>query len=138
MGVRVRLRIRYGEHEVVTPALVNSGYEAPEPEIHIPLALARRLGLGIEGAVGERYSVVGAEVSAYILGTVSVRVETEDRASQWVSSKAVTVPGEYEVLISDALAEALGIEIIRPRQGLWRLAGEQGFRRSEEPRYWIS
>ena len=41
MGVRVRVKIRCGGNNVITSALVNSGYEADEPEIHIPLALAK-------------------------------------------------------------------------------------------------
>ena len=45
MGVRVRIRIRYGDREATTTALVNTGYEGFKSEIHIPLALAKRLGL---------------------------------------------------------------------------------------------
>ena len=137
MGVRVRVKIRYGENYVVTSALVNSGYEADEPEIHIPLALAKKLTLPLENIESERYSVVGTVVSAYILGYVEVCVETEDRVSNWVKAKAVSVPGEYEVLLSDALTEALGVEIIKPKQGLWKFANEDKVRPSEKPKYWI-
>jgi hypothetical protein len=48
----------------------------------------------------------------------------------------VSVPGEHEVLISDALAEALGIEIVAPRSGLWRLSGDPALRKSVQPEYW--
>ena len=50
MDVRVRVIIRYQGNSVSTTALVSSGYESEEPEIHIPLA--RRLDfvseLGLE------------------------------------------------------------------------------------------
>lgn len=45
MVVRVRIRIRYGERCIETIALVNSGYEASEPEITIPVSVAKELGL---------------------------------------------------------------------------------------------
>ncbi len=137
MGVRVRVAIRHGSSTVTTTALVNSGYESEEAEVHIPLALARRLGLSLERLRAERYRAVGHEVSAYVLGRVEVRVITEDRQSEWVRARAVSVPGEMEVLLGDAIIEELGIEIVKPRSGLWRFAGEEGVRGSEEPEYWV-
>ena len=65
--MRIRISIRYKENNVVTVALVNSGYESEVPEIHIPLALARRLGLPLERLRAERYHVVGSETTTYIL-----------------------------------------------------------------------
>lgn len=137
MVVRVPIEVRRGDRIVRSPALVNSGYEAEEPEIHVPLALARTLGFGLEGLKSERYRVVGAEVAAYVLGRVLVRVRTEDRSSEWVTAVAVSVPGEYEVILSDAAAERLGIEIVKPKSGLWRLSGEPGLRESVEARHWV-
>lgn len=138
MGVYVLLSVRKGDRAARTSALVNSGYEAEEPEVHIPLALARRLSFSLEALKGERYRVVGADTVAYVLGQVEVKMELEDRETPWVTARAVSVPGEYEVLISDALAEALGIEIIAPRSGLWRLSGDPTLRRSVAPEYWPS
>jgi len=43
MGVRVLVKIKRDNKVVSSAALVNSGYEADEPELHIPLALARTL-----------------------------------------------------------------------------------------------
>ncbi len=137
MGVRVKIQLKRDGRVEVTSALVNSGYEAERPEIHVPLALARRLGFKLEELRGETYKVVGAEVITYALGKVEVRVLTEDIASDWVTAFAVMVPGEYEVLLSDALIELLEIEIIKPKSGLWRFKGETVNRVSEEPRYWI-
>jgi hypothetical protein len=47
------------------------------------------------------------------------------------------VPGEYEVIISDALAEELDIIVMKPKKGLWKLYGEERERESVEPQYWI-
>jgi hypothetical protein len=77
MGVRVRVRIRYGDREATTAALVNTGYEGFKPEIHIPLALAKRLGLSLENAKSERYAVVSSETTVFRLGKVLVSLDVE-------------------------------------------------------------
>ncbi|RLE57151.1 MAG: hypothetical protein DRJ40_02195 [Thermoprotei archaeon] len=76
MVVRVRVRIQYRDNIVETSAVANSGYETDVPEIHIPLALARRLGLTLTELRGENYRVIGGITSAYILGQVLVQVVT--------------------------------------------------------------
>ena len=134
MGIRVRVEIRAGEETVLTAALLNSGYEVEEPEIHIPPSLASRLGL--RARASEEYAAVGARIEARILGYVQVRVVAADRSSAWVRAKAVSVEGEDEVLLSDKLIDALGIEPVKPGRGLWRFSGEEGLRTSVEPQLW--
>ncbi len=114
-----------------------AGYESEEPEILLPVGLAKRLGFEVAGLRGVRYRSVGGEALVFLLGRVDVRVVAGDRCSEWVSARAVCVPGEYEVLLSNALIEALGVEIARPFSGLWRFAGEDRLRRSVEPFYWL-
>jgi hypothetical protein len=118
--VRVPVEISFEGNVVRTSAIPNTGYESGEPEIHIPIALAKRLGVRVEGVRSERYRVVGWEVGALVLGYVDVRVRVEDRVTGWVGSRAVTVIGGYEVLLSDRLVEELGVEIVKPASGLWR------------------
>lgn len=137
MVITIPIEVKRNNESISTSALVNSGYESEQPEIHIPLALARRLGFKLEYVRSEKYKVVGAEVSTYIIGEVYVRINTEDRVTEWIRSRAVCVLGEYEVIISDSLAEELGIELIKPKKGLWRLHGENTLRESAEPHYWI-
>ena len=132
MGVRVE--IRADEEAVLTAALLNSGYEVEEPEIHLPSSLAGRLGL--RAGASEEYATVGARVRAKIMGYVQVRVVAADRSSAWVRAKAVSVEGENEVLLSDKLIDALGIEPVRPGRGLWRFSDEEGLRTSVEPQLW--
>jgi hypothetical protein len=136
MGVRVRLRIRYGDREATTTALVKTGYEGFKPEIHIPLALAKRLGLLLENAKSERYAVVGGETTVFRLGKVLVSLDV-GHSSRVVEAEAVCALGEYEVIMNDALAEELGIEIVAPRRGLWRIRGDDRVRESSEPELWI-
>ena len=45
MAVRVRLRVSRGGSGVEVVALVNSGYEADSPQLMVPVALAKVLGL---------------------------------------------------------------------------------------------
>ena len=43
MAVRLKLRIKVDERSVEAVSLLNSGYEAPTPQLLIPVDLARRL-----------------------------------------------------------------------------------------------
>ena len=140
MVVRVRLRIKCEDRVVETVAVANSGYETDEPEIHIPLACARELGFKLTELRGESYRVVGGMTSAYILGEVLVQVVEEDRSSEWVRARAVAVPGEYEVILSDRLLDMLNIEIVKAGIGYWRFSGEpiNCVRKSVEPQFWIN
>jgi len=45
--------------------LVNTGYEGFRPEIHVPLALAKKLEFSLEDVKSEKYTVVGGEVTAF-------------------------------------------------------------------------
>ena len=45
MGIRVRVKLLVEGREAETATLVSSRFESSEPEICVPLGLARRLGL---------------------------------------------------------------------------------------------
>jgi len=45
MAVRVKIRLRAGSREVATSALVNTGFESPVPDVAVPTAVAKALGL---------------------------------------------------------------------------------------------
>jgi len=93
MVVRIPIEVKYLDKSLATSALVNSGYEADEPEVHLPLGFIQRLGIKHEAARSERYKVVGAEVSTCILGSVEVRIDLEDKTAGWIKARAVMVPG---------------------------------------------
>jgi hypothetical protein len=54
-----------------------------------------------------------------------VRVLPEDRASKGVLANALINPLTEDVIISDALAEELGIQILYPRRGIWKFSDEE-------------
>jgi predicted aspartyl protease len=43
MGVRVRVRMKYGDASLDLVALVNTGYETDVPEILVPVSVADKL-----------------------------------------------------------------------------------------------
>ncbi len=138
MVVRVKVQIKRGDTIIETSAIASSGYEADIPEIHIPIALARRLGFDLSRLSSARYRVVGGFTQTYFIGEVLVRLVTEDRVSPWIRARAVSVPEEFEVLLNDKLLDALGIEIVKAGEGLWRFHGEpiNRIRRSTQPQFW--
>ena len=143
MAVRVRVRLRFGEKELVTVALANSGYETESPEIVLPQRAAESLGLYPrlpEGSVVEEYRAVGGVgVRAFVSGRpVEVEVLAGDRVSRPVNAIPVVTPGEDEVIISDSLIDRLGIELIRPGKGYWRFSDDPPgkVRVSEPPERW--
>ena len=60
----------------------------------------------------------------HLLGEVFVQVIEEDMSSEWVRARAVAVPGEYELILSDKLLDMLGVEIVKAGLGYWRFSGE--------------
>jgi hypothetical protein len=139
--VRIRLRVASGGGgEVVTPALVNSGFEAETPQLLIPRSLAHRLGLWPPppDALLVEVGTAGGPVRNYLVPrALEVYVLAGDRVVGPVRCDAMISLLEYEVLISDALAEELGIVILAPKTGLWRFRDEDRVRTSEAPQYWF-
>jgi hypothetical protein len=45
MAVRLKLKIRVSGYTAEEVALLNSGYEAPTPQLLVPISLAAKLGL---------------------------------------------------------------------------------------------
>ncbi len=130
--MRLRVRSVVGREDYVV-ALVNSGYETRRPELLVPLALAERLGLYPR-------LPVGSEVREYVLADGSrarlirvpqalhVAVVAEDRVGPEAVADAVIAERAEEPLISDKLADALGVSVIAPGEGLWCFRDELGRR----------
>ncbi|RLF19391.1 MAG: hypothetical protein DRZ82_05810 [Thermoprotei archaeon] len=141
MAVRIRLRIKCikTNKEVVTSALVNSGFEAETPQLLIPRRLAIELGLWPppEEATLIEVGTAGGPVRNYLIpNAAEVYIETEDRKVGPVKCDIMISNLEYEVLISDILGSNLGIVILDLR-GKWRLSDEDKVRESEAPQYWF-
>jgi len=116
MVVRVKLRVKClrSGREILTSALVNSGYEADLIEL----------------------GTAGGPVRNYLIPRIAeVYVEAGDRRVGPVISDIVISHFEYEVLISDKLGGELGIVILDLR-GKWRFKDEDKVRETVSPQYW--
>jgi hypothetical protein len=133
MAVRLRLRIRVGDRSVDTIALLNSGFEAPTPQLIVPVDTARALGLWPpEDARDVVLETAGGPLRAWFYPRKAlVKVVTEDAESREVLTDVVVSPIADEPLISDMLAEELEIAVESFGRGLWRFRWEQRLRRSE-------
>lgn len=143
MAVRVRLKIDLVDRIFETPALVNTGFETPKPQLILPLKAAEKLNLWpnlpSETKV-EIYDTAGGPTRVYVIPDVAqTTIRTEDRESKRVLSDVVISHTEIEVLIGDKLAGELGIAIEDPGKGIWRFRDEPlGKGRSSEAfKYWI-
>lgn len=143
----VRVRVKLNPRLMIgrlteTSAIANSGYESPEPEVVIPEALARRLGLFPElpsGTIVEEYrSMAGVAKVHYIPKALEVSAVTEDVAKGPVVVGVAISGGEDEVLLSDKLIDALSIVLVRPGEGLWKFTDDPDHkvRSSERPEKW--
>jgi predicted aspartyl protease len=135
MGVRVKLRLKYGDVSLDLVALVNTGYETDVPELLIPVNIAEKIGLWPklpDNIIIETYKTASGLMKVYIIrgANVSLLIEGKEREN----IEVFIVISEYsdEVLISDQLASKLGIVIEDPAKGLWRIKGESIIRSSEK------
>jgi hypothetical protein len=133
MAVRLRLRIRVSDRSVDTIALLNSSFEAPTPQLVVPVDTARALGLWPpEDARDVVLETAGGPLRAWFYPRKAlVKVVTEDAESREVLTDVVVSPIADEPLISDMLAEELEIAVESFGRGLWRFRWEQRLRRSE-------
>ena len=117
MAVRVRLRIRKNGREVTTSALVNTGFEADEPQLVVPLRLAEELQLLSGGASIEDFSTAGGGlISGYrVEEPVEVELALEDRELPAIRVPITVLPREAEVIVSDRLASDLGVVVLLAR-----------------------
>jgi len=141
MGVRVRLRIvSVSGGEVVSPALVRTGFEARTPQLLIPRTLAEKLRLWPppRNSIPIEVRLLGVSTRGHIIPkALDVYVLTSDRVVDPVKCDAVVSESGGEVLISDYLAEELKIAILAPKTGLWRFVDEDRVRVSEAPQHWL-
>ncbi len=143
MGARIKLRLqplKGKSTEAAAPevvALANSGYEAEEKEIIIPVKLAAVLGLWPEppeGTIIEAYGSAGGEFRAHrVPGALRVQIVVPDRPRDPCECDAVISEMEREILMSDTLASELGVATIDPARGIWAFRDELTNLRESEP-----
>lgn len=135
MVVRLKLRVSVGLRNVEKVALLNSGYEAPSPQLLIPISMAKELGLWPpEGALEVEFDTAGGILKAWLYSRIGrVKILSNGESSKEVDVDIVVSPLADEPLISDALAEDLEIAVESFGRGLWRFRWEpkEKVRRSE-------
>ena len=140
MAVRVRLRIKGTNKEVVTSTLINSGFEAEEPQLVIPLSLAETLGItSVEISIEDFRTAGGGRVSGYrVESPTEVELVLDDKPPVKTIAYITILPGETEAMMSDRLASELGITILDLWEGYWCLRDELGTqqRPSTPPEEW--
>jgi hypothetical protein len=136
MAVRIKLRLRYCGEVLETSALVNTGFETPNPQILLPIKVAERLSLWPElprDTLVEIYDTAGGPVRVYRVRN-AVNVEIPEKGISVIADAAISHT-EVEVLISDKLADELMIVNERPGEDIWRFRDENILRKSENLRY---
>jgi len=135
MAVRLKLRIKVDERSVVAVSLLNSGYEAPTPQLLIPVDLARRLDLWPPHHASEvTLDTAGGPLRAWIFpGVAKISVLTESTESRETTADIIVSPLADEPLINDKLADELEIAVESFGKGLWRFSWEpkEKLRKSE-------
>jgi hypothetical protein len=135
MAVRLKLRIKVDGRSAVATSLLNSGYEAPTPQLLIPVDLARRLDLWPpQGASEVTLDTAGGPLRAWIFpGGARISVLSENAESREASADVIVSPLADEPLINDKLADELEIAVESFGKGLWRFGWEpkEKLRKSE-------
>ena len=127
MAVRIRIQIRVDDTIVRTIALLNSGYEAPTPQLLIPISIAEELGLWPPkpSARIEDYDTAGGPLRVWVYRNIGkVKVLCDDVESKEVLVDIVVSPLADEALICDYLAGELEIAVEDFAKGLWRFRWE--------------
>ena len=125
MVVRVRVKIRSKDtgRTVVVRVLVNSGAESERPLVAVTLDVAERLGLWppVEAQLAEVEQAIGISEVYIIPQSVELALigEGGEKLSEVPADLAVQ-EGLWEPLITDATIDALGIQVISFKRGLWR------------------
>jgi hypothetical protein len=138
LAVRVRIRLERleGRTGVETTGLANTGFESAEPEALLPVRVAERLGLwpAPRGAQSRPFE---SPAAAFSMITVprSLRVRLLG-SRRGIVCGTVIAERETEVVLNDHLIEALGLDLVAPASGLFRVGRGGRIRRSVPPEHW--
>ena len=117
MGLRIMVKICHAGKCINTSALLNTGFETPEPMVSLPIELAEKLELNIESSI--EFEGPGlTRGSSYLGDKVKITVST-GKEQREVLAEALITPGEDEVVLSDKCIEALGIVIDLRNKKWW-------------------
>jgi predicted aspartyl protease len=135
LRVKLLIKAKHSGRDATVKALVNTGFTTETPDIAIPVSTAEQLNLWpipSQETIKVSLETGGGTVEGYIVPqSLIVRVVTGDRMVGEAIANALINPYIGEVLISDSLAEELGIQILYPRRGIWKFVDEEKLRESE-------
>jgi hypothetical protein len=135
MAVRVRVKIELAGKTIECVAIANSGYEAEEPEIVLPLSLVRNV---VEKRTmrAVKYTVAGGrEERFWFAGNAKVKVVCQDRMSAEIPANLIVAKGESQASLNDSFLGTAGIVIQDARRGTWRFQDDaSGIDRASESR----
>jgi len=135
VAVRLKIIIKINEITKTVIALLNSGYEAPTPQLLISIDLAKELKLWPpEDASEVTLDTAGGPLKAwYYPRKAYVKVIAKDIESKNILTDIIISPLAGEPLINDMLAEELEIAVESFGRGLWRFRWEpkEKLRKSE-------
>jgi hypothetical protein len=123
--VACRVRIRLSTDKTVeTSALVNSGFESDDPDVVIPVELARKLNLWPphpNSELTELGTGGGDVIAPYYAAAALLELISEGKTLKKLKVNIIVNPHVDEVILSDAVAGELGIVLLDLKRGLWRL-----------------
>lgn len=121
-----------------TAAVLNGGFSSPSPHVLLPhtaaLLLFPRYPAGT--AAAEAVTAGGRVTLRLADEPAMIRIVTADREGPVASCQVVVAEDEDEVLLSDYAIDALGVEIKKHGEGIWRFADEERLRPSVPRQHW--
>lgn len=131
LRLKVRVERADGSRSIEVLAIANSGFIGLEPEILLPINMARELRLD-EIVQPEAYTKItgdGREVALLkYRSAVKVYVVTEDRVEGPVVSSVLILPNARYALLNDKLLGRLKIVLLDFGEGIWCFRDEIGRR----------
>ncbi len=122
MVVIVKVRIKVQEREVITAALLNSGFESEEPCIAIPVKVAQKLNLlpPPPEAEFEEFETAGGITYGYAVKGAKVSLIAGEEEKPPINCRIIVLFQIDQVLLSDFAIDALGIRVLSFKKGTWR------------------
>lgn len=131
--LKVRITNIHTGRSIDVIAIANTGFITEFPEVAIPINLVKSLDFEYppkDSIEAEIETGGGVTTVITIPKAVKVKVITSDRESNEVIANLMINPYIEDVLLSDALLEELGIQILYPKRGLWKFIDEDKVRES--------
>lgn len=142
MAVRVKVRIVATGGVAKAPrldtvAIASSGFESDQPGALLPVNAAQKLGLW-PAPPGSRTDQFESPGAAFAMTTVpkGIRVWLTGEPVPPVDADAVIAVRETEVVLNDALVEALRLHLEAVHRGVYRVGAKGKLRRSAKRRTW--